>query len=174
MENSAMLSRFRISPRRLARLGLEVLVFLGLLLAMERFLTRDAVRGPAPPLAATLVDGDRFDATVLRGRPAIVYFWATWCPVCGAQQGTLDTLLNDTPGVTVALRSAQDLRAYLRAERLDWPVIDDADGAISRSWGVSGVPAVFVLDRQGRVRFVTRGYTSSLGLRARLWLAAWD
>lgn len=169
-----MLSRFRISPRRLARLGLEVLVFLGLLLAMERFLTRDAVRGPAPPLAATLVDGDRFDATVLRGRPAIVYFWATWCPVCGAQQGTLDTLLNDTPGVTVALRSAQDLRAYLRAERLDWPVIDDADGAISRSWGVSGVPAVFVLDRQGRVRFVTRGYTSSLGLRARLWLAAWD
>jgi len=30
----------------------------------------------------------------------------------------------------------------------------------------------FILDREGNIRFVERGYTSSLGLRIRLWLAA--
>jgi hypothetical protein len=38
---------------------------------------------------------------------------------------------------------------------------------------VSAVPASFVLDRQGRVRFVTRGYTSGAGMRVRVWLAGW-
>jgi peroxiredoxin len=166
-----MLSRFRFPLRRLPRLAAEIALFLALVLALEWFMTRDAARGLAPPLSAPMIDGRTFDLTTLRGRPALVYFWATWCPICGAQASALDDVLADTPGVTVAMRSgeAPALRAYLEKEGHGWPAIADTDGSIAREWRVSGVPAVYVLDARGRIRFVTRGYTTALGLRIRLW-----
>ncbi len=136
-------------------------------------MTRHAARGPAPNLAAMQTDGRGVDVRSLQGRPALVYFWATWCPVCTAQQSAIDGVLADTPAITVAMRSGSaGIRDYLFKESLNWPVVDDADGAISARWGVTGVPAVFILDTDGRIRFVTRGYTTGFGLRARLWLAA--
>jgi peroxiredoxin len=169
--NAAMSNIVRFSPRWWLRLAAEVLLFLAAVLALEWFMTRDAVRGPSPPLTALQTDGRPFDLQRLQGRPALVYFWATWCPVCTAQQSAIDGVLGETPGITIAMRSSGELDGYLASEALDWPTVDDADGAISARWGVSGVPAVYILDAAGRVRFVTRGYTTGLGLRARLWLA---
>ncbi len=168
-----MLSRFRITPRRVLRFAAEAAVFLVIVLAVEWFLTRDAAHGPAPNLAGTLVEGGTFDPRALRGQSSVVYFWATWCPICQAQHSVLADVLRDKPGVTVAMRSgdAGTVRSYLAAEGVRWPTLNDPDGSISGRWGVSGVPAAFVLDRQGGIRFVTRGYTTQLGLRARLWLA---
>jgi peroxiredoxin len=166
-----MVSRFRVTPRRLLRLAGEAVLLLALLLAVERFLSRDAVRGPAPALQAMLTDGRVADLAAYRGRAHVVYFWATWCPVCSAQRAAVDGLLSEGRGLSVAMRSAAELSAYLAGEALAWPVVDDADGRIAAAWGVSGVPAVFVLDARGQVRFVTRGYTTAPGLRARLWLA---
>jgi thiol-disulfide isomerase/thioredoxin len=161
-------------PRRLLSLAGQLFLVLLLLLAAERFLTRDAARGPAPPLAASLLDGRAFDLAAWRGRPTLVYFWAPWCPSCAAMRGTVDGLARaGQPLVTVAMQSggAATLRAYLGENSLDWAVIDDADGALSRAWGARAIPAVFVLDGAGDIRFVTRGYTTAWGLRARLWLA---
>lgn len=170
-----MLSRFRPTPRRLMRWILELVLFIAILLAMERFLTRDAVRGQAPPLQETRLDGQPFDLRMLAGTPAVVYFWASWCPVCGTIRGNLDGLLASVPGITVAMRSgdASSVKRYLAGERIGWPVINDPDGAIARLWGVSGVPTVYVLDARGRVVSVTRGYTTLAGLRIRLWMAGW-
>jgi peroxiredoxin len=158
---------------RLARLAGELLLVVVALLALERFLTRDAARGPAPAIEASLTTGEPFSLAALGGRPVLVYFWAEWCPVCAASQGTISGVLADHPGVTIALRSggAAAVQAYLDQHHLDWPTVADEAGAIAGRYGVSGVPAVFVLDRHGEVRFVTRGYTTALGLRARLWLA---
>lgn len=165
--------RARLTARGLARLIGELLVVAALLLVMERVLTRDAARGAAPAVEATLTSGETFSLSALRGRPALVYFWAEWCPVCTASQGTMDEVLADYPGVTVALQSGapQEVKAYLDRHRLRWPTVADQAGTLAAEYGVSGVPAVFVLDRHGEVRFVTRGYTTELGLRARLWLA---
>jgi peroxiredoxin len=171
-----MSSSVRYSTRWWLRLLAELLLFLAVLLAVEWFMTRHAARGPAPPLAAVQTDGRGVDVRNLQGRPALVYFWAAWCPVCTAQQSAIDGVLGDTPSITVAMRSGgrAEIREHLKQAWLNWPVIDDADGAISARWGVSGVPAAFVLDADGRIRFVTRGYTTALGLRVRLWLASRD
>jgi len=73
----------------------------------------------------------------------------------------------------VAMRSGDPagVARHLAQAGLKWTVAADESGDISRTWGVSGVPAVFVLDAQGQVRFVTRGYSSGPGLRLRLWWA---
>jgi peroxiredoxin len=165
--------RSRLTPRRLARLAGELLLAGLALLALEWLLTRDAVRGPAPAIAATLSNGTPFSLAALQGRPGLVYFWAEWCPVCAASQGAVSAVLADHPGVTVALRSGPpaEVQAYLDRHRLPWPTVADEAGAVAGLYGVRGVPAAFVLDPRGNIRFVTRGYTTGLGLRARLWLA---
>ncbi len=63
---------------------------------------------------------------------------------------------------------------FRRAESVSFPVLNDPDGAIAAHWGVRGVPASFIVDGAGQIRFVEVGYTTEIGLRLRLWLArAW-
>jgi alkyl hydroperoxide reductase subunit AhpC len=85
----------------------------------------------------------------------------------------INALAEDYPVITVAMQSgeAQEVLDYLAEQDVDYPVVNDPEGRIARRYGVSGVPASFVLDGLGEVRFVTRGYTSGPGMRVRLWLA---
>ncbi len=165
-----MLQRIR---RHLPKLLLELFILLVLLLALEAFLTRHAASGVAPHFAGTTIQGKHFDLHSLRGQPAMVHFWATWCPICALEQGSIDGLAKDVPFISVAMQSGSDkeVTAFLQQEGLDFPVVNDPDGTLSGRYGVSGVPATFVLDKDGQVRFVTRGYTSAWGLRIRYWLA---
>jgi predicted DsbA family dithiol-disulfide isomerase len=59
----------------------------------------------------------------------------------------------------------------LAARGLDWTTAVDADGRIAGRYGLRGVPAFVVLDREGRIRSVSVGYTTEWGIRARLWWA---
>jgi alkyl hydroperoxide reductase subunit AhpC len=61
---------------------------------------------------------------------------------------------------------------YMREQAVSFPVIIDADGKISSKWGVNGVPASFIVDTDGKIRYVEIGYTTGIGLRFRLWLAS--
>ncbi|MEJ2694892.1 MAG: protein disulfide oxidoreductase, partial [Candidatus Thiodiazotropha sp.] len=106
-------------------------------------------------------------------RPTLVYFWATWCPVCGLTTGNVSELAKDHQVITVAMQSggADEVRQHLNENAVQFPVILDPQGELARTWGVRGVPTFYVLDAQNRIRFVSAGYTSKLGLLARLWLA---
>ncbi len=165
-----MLSRIR---EHLPKLLLELTILLLLVLAVEAFLTRNAASGVAPDIVATTIQGEAFTLQGMRGQPAIIHFWASWCPICELEQGTIDSLASDYPFISVAMQSgsAAEVVAYLREQGVSYPVVNDPEGSLVRRYGVSGVPATFILDADGTVRFVTRGYTSALGLRLRFWLA---
>jgi thiol-disulfide isomerase/thioredoxin len=166
-----MLSRIR---EHLPKLLLELTILLLLVLAVEAFLTRNAASGVAPDIVATTIQGEAFTLQGMRGQPAIIHFWASWCPICELEQGTIDSLASDYPFISVAMQSgsAAEVVAYLREQGVSYPVVNDPEGSLAKRYGVSGVPATFILDADGTVRFVTRGYTSSVGLRLRLWLAS--
>lgn len=134
---------------------------------------RGLVAGTPPPIHAATLDGTPLDIPNQEGRPAVIYFWASWCQVCKAMQSSIRSLAQDTPLVSVALLSGDEteVREYVKRERFDVPVVLDQDGAIGRDYGLRGVPAVFVLGPDGTIRFSTIGYTSELGLRLRVWLA---
>lgn len=165
-----MLKRIK---KHLPKLLLELAVLLVFVVALEAFLTRDAVSGKAPAFEGVTIGGEPFALASLEGSPAVVHFWATWCPVCNLEQGMIDSLASDYPVITVAMQSgeAQEVLAYLQEQGVDYPVVNDPQGQLSSRYGVTGVPASFVLDDKGEVRFVTRGYTSGPGMRLRLWLA---
>jgi len=153
------------------------LVQLGLILAifvlLHQWRTQPLATGQAPPLAGALVEGGKFDLAQARDEPLLVHFWATWCPVCKMGDQDIGAIARDFPVITVALQSGspRDVATYLKREGLDFPVIADTYGKLATAWGVQGVPASFVVDRQGRIRFSTVGYSTQAGLRGRLWLA---
>jgi thiol-disulfide isomerase/thioredoxin len=155
------------------RRGGEVVLILALLLGVRAWQQRDVARGPAPTLSGKMLDGKSYVLAPSAGQPVLVHFWATWCPICRAEQGSIDALARDYPTITVAMQSgdARSVAQHLQVEGLKFPVINDPDGRIASQWGVRAVPASFVVDAVGRIRFVEIGYTTSLGLRLRLWLA---
>lgn len=104
----------------------------------------------------------------------LVHFWADWCPICKAEQSSIQALADVYPNtVTIAMQSGNQANVdkFMREQSLNFPVINDPDGSISRAWGVHAVPASFIVDTNGQIRFVEFGYTTELGLRLRLWLA---
>jgi len=92
------------------------------------------------PRSGTGADGDdhgelivgttaNFDAEVLRSEvPVLLDFSATWCPPCRKLHPNLVAISNEYSG-----------RAKVVA------VDVDQDGALARKYGVSGIPALFVI-----------------------------
>lgn len=164
------------SPRwgkRLANWGAQLAILLVLLLAVEAFLTREAVGVVAPAIDSATLSGQRFSLQQFKGEPAVVHFWASWCPVCELEQGMVESVARKVPIITVAMQSGSpdEVRDYLKQQGVDYPVVNDERSWLASQYGVKAVPASFILDSEGRVRFATRGYTSGWGLRIRLWLA---
>lgn len=144
--------------------AINALIIIVVVLGMRMWQQRDIVAGPAPQLPGV----------AWNKQPTLVHFWATWCPVCRAEQGSIEALTKDYPNtVTVAMQSGNDaaISKFMREQSLSFPVINDAGGNISQAWGVHAVPASFIVDSQGQIRFVEIGYTTGWGLRLRLWLA---
>jgi len=137
---------------------------------LQNFMQRDMRSGAVADLAFKTISGED-SAKLLANKPAIIYFWGSWCAICAAIQGTISEVLHDYSGVTVALRSGSNANvlSYMQKNNLNWQVINDNDGALAESFGVSAVPAVFILGSDGKISFVTLGYVTEIGLRVRLW-----
>jgi len=151
----------------------EIVVIIVLILAVRAWQQRDVASGPAPALAGQTLAGKSYSLASLAGQPVLVHFWATWCPICRLEQGSIESLARDYPTITVAMQSgdAPGVVQHMKKEGLHFPVINDPDGRIAASWGVRAVPASFIVDAGGRIRFVEIGYTTGPGMRLRLWLA---
>ena len=134
---------------------------------------RSLAAGEAPGLAGTTLDGQSVDLRLLRGEPVLVHFWATWCMVCGLEQGAIDAIARDHRVVTVAMQSgdAPEVGRFMAEQGLGFPVVNDAQGELASQWGVPAVPATFILDGDGRIAYATLGLSTETGLRARLWAA---
>ncbi|HEX5363441.1 MAG TPA: protein disulfide oxidoreductase [Gallionella sp.] len=163
-------SRARLWRRR----AIEALLIVAVVAGIRAWQQRDVASGAAPMLSGALQDGRRYTLPFHPAKPVLVHFWASWCPVCRAEQGSIQSMAQDHPEViTVAMQSgsAVEVAKHLDEQGLNFPTLNDADGRISAAWGVHAVPASFIIDRDGQVRFVEIGYTTGPGLRLRLWWA---
>jgi thiol-disulfide isomerase/thioredoxin len=162
-------------PRRrkwrglLVNLAIVLVIFFG----VQWFKSRPLASGAAPPLVAETVGGARVDLAALRGAPVLVHFWATWCPTCKLEEGSVDAINQDYQVITVAMQSGgeRDVAGYLGERGLGFDAIADPYGEIATAWGVPAVPASFVIDRDGQIHSRSVGYTPGVALRGRLWAA---
>ncbi|MEO7431837.1 MAG: TlpA disulfide reductase family protein, partial [Dokdonella sp.] len=137
-------------PEISMRILLYALFFLagGTALAQERAIAWVGTNG-----AGTVV---RFDPDHLP-RPALILFWATWCPYCKALMPHLQKV-RDAAGAdhldiyAIDIKDDGDPRAELRERGLDFTLITDGD-AIAAQYGVKGTPTLLLVNAQGSVAY---------------------
>lgn len=160
--------------RRRWRWLIEIGVLAVVIFAVHAYQVRATAAGPVPPLMGVGLQGEPVDLAQLNDRPVLVYFWASWCPICRAQQPVIRSVGEDWTVLSVAWQedlSTAALRDYVQKAGFDFPVLQDLDGSLGKRFGIQGVPTAFVVDQAGEIRFVEVGYSTTLGLKARLWLA---
>ncbi|MBL4607698.1 MAG: protein disulfide oxidoreductase [Pseudomonadales bacterium] len=149
-------------------------ILLAIFFGGQAWINRDMANGAAPPLQAQTLNGEIFHIDQFKGEPAIIYFWASWCGICRTMESSISELSQEKPFISVAMQSGskQEVLDYLKKKTLKTPVINDPYGQLSASYGIKGVPAVFILDKDGNIRYSTSGYSPSWAIRIRLWLAS--
>lgn len=112
---------------------------------------------PAPAFALKAVgSGQTVDVARLRGKPAIINFWATWCGPCYQEHPTLvqnaRVLGNDVQFVGIVFNDTeQKIQAFLAERGSAYPTLLDESGKTAIAYGVGGVPETFFLDRSGKI-----------------------
>jgi peroxiredoxin len=120
---------------------------------------------------ATL-DGATFEGNSLKGKPAVLWFWAPWCPTCVGQAKDVTNLAATYSGkaavVGVAgLDEAAAMREFVAMTKVaSFPHLADEDGVVWKRFGMTAQSTFVVLDADGAV--VARGQLEPEELRAHL------
>jgi peroxiredoxin len=119
---------------------------------------------PAPDFSLHAMTGPNMRLRDQRGRVVMVNFWATWCAPCRQEMPHLNRLYQKYRssgfvllGVNVDedASKAADVAAKLG---ITFPVLLDADKSVSKLYDLSTMPSTVLIDRDGKVRYVHRGY----------------
>jgi len=108
---------------------------------------------------------------VCQKRSGIVYFWATWCPVCKMTSPNVSRISEEFVVLGIAVRSGEreKVQAYMQEHDLHFANRNDFDGTTAAGYGVNVFPTI-VFCKNGHVKMAEVGYMSTLGLWLRAWL----
>ncbi|TLY26220.1 MAG: TlpA family protein disulfide reductase [Nitrospirae bacterium] len=116
------------------------------------------VGSPAPEIVLKDLQGQEVKLSDLRGKVVLLNFWATWCKPCKeempAMQASYDKL-RDQGFVVLAVNELEDVDKvieHIRTHGHTFLVVMDHDNRVANRYGVVGLPASFLIDRQGVVR----------------------
>lgn len=174
MSNQSTSIKSSKKKKRWLRLFFEILIIVAIVFAIRMWQQKDMVTGVAPSFQSVLIDGKTVNLEDYNGKPLLVHFWADWCPFCKLEEGSITNINKDWPVLTVAYQSGNKANVikYMKERDIDsWPTVVDDDSRLAELFGVKGVPASYIIDGSGNIRFTEVGLTSGWGLRARLWWA---
>jgi len=115
---------------------------------------------PAPDFEAVTTDGRAITTADLEGQVTLLEFWATWCGPCLPEIPHLKELHDrygeeDFEIVGISLdRDQETLLEFVEQRNMEWPQIFEEEGwsgEIPRLYNVSGIPRMYILDREGNI-----------------------
>lgn len=126
---------------------------------------RVEIGASVPSYRATSLDGDSVSLGAQRGKVVLLNVWATWCHPCRTEIPELQALHDryqsqglELVGVSVDADGSDDaIRGFLEEFRMTYPVWRDPDERVSAQFLVIGVPATFLIDRAGVLRWRKTG-----------------
>jgi peroxiredoxin len=118
----------------------------------------------APDFTLPSLGGANLRLQEQRGRVVMVNFWATWCGPCRVEMPHLARLYEkyrSSGFVVLAVNIDEDPRkaaGLAKQMGMTFPVLLDTEKKVSRLYDLSTMPSTVLIDRDGRVRYVHRGY----------------
>jgi len=111
---------------------------------------------PVPDLTFQDLEGRTISTKDWKGKVTLVNFWATWCPPCREEIPALIKLQDvyrdqlQIIGVSFDEGSVDDVRAFVREHKMNYPVVMSTPELQKGFPGVFALPTTFVLDRDVR------------------------
>jgi len=118
----------------------------------------------APDFTLKSAEGRNLRLAEQRGQVVLVNFWASWCGPCKVEMPHLSKLYDKyrASGFTVLAVNIDDDARMGSATAARWglkfPVLLDADKSVSRLYDLGSMPATVLIDRDGKARYLHRGY----------------
>jgi thiol-disulfide isomerase/thioredoxin len=115
--------------------------------------------GKVLELQGTTGDGRAWKLATMRGKPVIIYYWASWCDPCKQDFPVLKNLQekykNRFTIVGINLDTDEDaFKKEVSTQKLQWTHVrepEGLDGKLANDLGVLTVPTMLLLDKTGKV-----------------------
>ena len=122
------------------------------------------ISGPAPDFTLKSRSGENIKLSELRGQVVMINFWASWCGPCRQEMPILEQIYQHYApmgftllGVNVEEDSAA-ANKVLKEIAVSFPVLYDNKNQVSESYQVRAMPTTVLIDRDGQMRFLHKGY----------------
>ncbi len=148
--------------KQLTRMMPTLTLLLSLLAAGSAFALD--VGSTAPDFTLKNRNGENIKLSELRGEVVMVNFWASWCAPCRQEMPLLEELhdrYGDMGFTLLGVNVEEDSSAaldLLKEIPVTFPILLDTSNSVSKRYNVVAMPSTVILDRDGKVRFVHKGY----------------
>jgi len=122
----------------------------------------------APDFSLKSFDGQEITLSQLKGKVVLLDFWATWCGPCKESIPHLIQLYKnyresgfEVVGMNIDKGDGEAVRRFVRSMDIPYPVVIAPEDVV-RSYQVTGIPATFLIDKQGKIREKVVGFSSAI------------
>ena len=122
------------------------------------------LREEAPDFTLESLEGSNLRLEEYRGQVVLINFWASWCGPCRQEMPVLDRLhhrYEDTGFAVLGVNVEGDsdsAREIVDKTNVTFPILLDAGQKVSELYSLEAMPSTVVVDRDGVVRYIHRGY----------------
>lgn len=143
-------------------------------LLRDRALEQRKYEGVAPAWTLYGFAGEKLSLTDLKGKVVVLNWWGSWCPPCRAELPHYQRLNEKYKGKGVVFlginweRPGEEqeriakAKKYYEENKFTFQVLLDHDMAVGSGYRVQSFPTVFVIDREGQIRFRNLGYSQDV------------
>lgn len=123
-----------------------------------------AMNQPAPDFTLKSLSGKNLKLSEYAGNVVLLNFWASWCGPCRKEMPLLNDLHNKYEAlgfVVLGVNVEEDTRlarSFISDRPVDFPILFDTTNKVSKLYDVIAMPTSVVIDRNGNMRFLHKGY----------------
>ena len=136
---------------------------------MNKQLQMEIISKPLPDVISNYVDlkGNPLPIDLIKNKIVVMDFWATWCVPCMEAMPYMhqayEKYKNDPEVVFMIVNSGSknelsDAQNWWGNKKFSFPVYYNKDRTIGDKLGFSVIPATYIIDQKGNIRFKTIGF----------------